>query len=174
MNDSQNKKLQILTLPNPILRQKSKAVSTVNTEVIELIDGMAKLLEKQEDPQGAGLSAVQVGVLKRVFVARIKKIILPFINPEILKNSGEKVSFLEGCLSIPDFYGNVKRPPEITIKYQNARGYKGLAARIIQHEVDHLNGVLFIDHVHTQNQKLYKFLGKDENGHDKFTEVVMT
>jgi len=175
-----NNKLKIITVPNPILRQKSKPVSTIDEELLRLIEGMTDLLENQKDPQGAGLSAVQVGVLKRVFVARIREKILPFINPDILKFSKEKITFLEGCLSIPDLYGHVIRPAKITLQYQNPKGkmlienYTGLAARIIQHEVDHLNGILFIDHVHAQNQKIYKFLGKDEKGRDKFAEVVMT
>jgi peptide deformylase len=179
MNKLKNRKLKIIVLPNPVLRQKSKPVSTIDEELLKLIDGMISLLEGQEDPQGAGLSAVQVGVLKRIFVARIRGRILPFINPEILKFSKDKTSFLEGCLSIPDFYGHVARPAEITLKYQNTkrqiliRNYKGLAARTIQHEVDHLNGILFIDHIHAQNQKLYKYLGKDGKGQDKFAEVIL-
>jgi len=179
MNKLENKKLKIITLPDPILRQKSKPVSTIDEELLKLIDGMISLLEGQEDPQGAGLSAVQVDELRRIFVARIRGRTLPFINPEILKTSDNKVSFLEGCLSIPDFYGHVVRPAEITLKYQNIkhqiliRNYKGLTARIIQHEVDHLNGILFIDRVRSQNQKLYKFLGKDESGRDNFAEVVL-
>jgi peptide deformylase len=174
-----NKKLKIITLPNPILRQKSKTVSTIDKEVLELISGMIGLLEGQKDPLGAGLSAVQVGELRRIFVARIRGKILPFINPEILSHSSDKVSFLEGCLSIPDFYGQVLRSSKITLKYQNKKGktfirdYKDVSARIIQHEIDHLNGILFIDHIRSQNQKLYKFLGKDKRGHDKFAEVVL-
>lgn len=174
-----NKKLKIITLPNPILREKSKPVSTINQEVLSLIDEMINLLKSNKEPQGLGLSAVQVGHLKQIFVAKIGKSILPFINPKILQFSEEKIAFLEGCLSIPDFYGHVIRPTDIKLQYQNDKGklliqdYHGLAARIIQHEVDHLNGILFIDHVHSQNQKLYKFLGKDEKGQDKFVEVIL-
>src|SRR4030067_2588635 len=102
-----NKEQKIITLPSPILRQKSEVVSTIDKKVLELINGMTGLLEKQEDPQGAGLSAVQIGVLKRIFVAKTRGRIIPFINPHILKTSKDKTSFLEGCLSIPDFYGNV-------------------------------------------------------------------
>jgi len=175
-----NDKLKIITVPNPILRQKSKPISKWNEKLLKLIDGMIELLEKQEDPQGAGLSAVQVGKLARIFVARIGKQILPFANPKIIKFSKDKAVFLEGCLSIPDYYGYVERPAEITLKYQNIKGqilvqdFKGIEARIIQHEVDHLNGILFIDKVQLQNQKLFKFVGKDKGGHDNFAEVLLT
>lgn len=173
------KELKFITLPNPILRQKSENVGTLDKEVLDLINAMIKLLEQQEDPEGAGLSAVQVGIPKKVCVVRFGERFVPFINPEILETSSDSVAFFEGCLSVPDFYGMVYRPSQIKLRSMSRKGkvaekeYKGLPARIFQHEIDHMNGVLFLDHIHTQKQKLYKFLGKDERGRDKFAEVVL-
>lgn len=172
--------LKFITLPNPILRQKSKPVGKVDDQVLDLVDSMIRLLEEQKDPEGAGLSAVQIGILKRVCLVKIGDHFVPFINPEILKTSNDLVGFFEGCLSIPDFYGMVNRPSQLKLKYLTKQGkmsekeFKGLAARILQHEIDHMDGTLFIDHVHTQKQKLYKLLGRDDEGHDKFAEVVLT
>ncbi|OGD85640.1 peptide deformylase, partial [Candidatus Curtissbacteria bacterium RBG_13_35_7] len=134
-------------------------------------------LEFQTDPPGLGLSAPQIGIFKRAFVARVRNRIKGFINPKILKFSKDEITILEGCLSIPQFYGHVIRPAEIDLKSQNIRGktskkhYKGLAARIIQHEIDHLNGILFIDHVHTQKGKMF-INKKDKKGKEQFIEVA--
>lgn len=140
---------------------------------------MISLLEQKKDPEGVGLSAIQVGIPQRICIVRVGKRFVPFINPEIVEKSSDQVAFFEGCLSVPNYYGTVYRPSKIKIRAQNKRGkiiekeYRGLLARIFQHEIDHMNGVLFIDHIHTQKQKLYKFLGKDERGRDKFAEVVL-
>lgn len=173
------KSLKFIILPNPILWQKSQIVGKLDNQVPGLIKSMDGLLEKQKDPEGAGLSAVQVGILKRVCLVRIGNRFVPFINPKVLETSKDSVGFFEGCLSMPDFYGMVYRPSTIKIQAVNKRGkliekeFKGLPARIFQHEIDHMNGILFVNHLKSQNQKLYKLLGKDEQGRDKFAEVVL-
>lgn len=170
---------QVLTLPNEQLRQRSDEVMNFDKAFDQIIKDLIDTLEAQSDPPGLGLSAPQIGVFKRVFVARIRNRIKPFVNPEILKFSQKEVSIIEGCLSIPDLYGHVIRSAEIDVRSQDKQGklfqqkYKGLAARIIQHEIDHLNGILFIDHVHDQNGKIFK-VEKDKKGKEHLIEIALT
>lgn len=172
------KKIKILTIPNPILRQKSQPIVKFDANLAELVSNLTTALKAQKDPLGLGLSAPQIGVLKRVFVVRMaNNVIKPFINPEIIRFSKKKTLLLEGCLSIPTFYGHVLRPAEIDVEAFDKSGkkfkahYTNLVARTIQHELDHLNGILFIDHIHAQNGKLYK-LEKTKNGKEEFVEVA--
>ena len=148
-------KKQILTIPDPILRQVSKPVTLVNTEVKKLMNDM---LETMYAAPGIGLAAVQVGVLKRIIVIDLskdgeKKDPLFIINPEITFKSDELISYEEGCLSIPNQFAEVKRPSSCKVNFLDYDGKKkeinadGLLATCIQHEIDHLNGVLFIDHL---------------------------
>ncbi len=148
-------KKQILTIPDPLLRKVSEPVTSVNTEVKNLLDDM---LETMYAAPGIGLAAVQVGVLKRIIVIDLskdgeKKDPLFIINPEITYKSDELISYEEGCLSIPNQFAEVKRPSSCKVNYLDYDGKKreinadGLLATCIQHEVDHLNGVLFIDHL---------------------------
>ncbi len=148
-------KKQILTIPDPILRQVSKPVALVNTEVKNLMNDM---LETMYAAPGIGLAAVQVGVLKRIIVIDLskdgeKKDPLFIINPEITFKSDELISYEEGCLSIPNQFAEVKRPSSCKVNFLDYDGKKkeinadGLLATCIQHEIDHLNGVLFIDHL---------------------------
>lgn len=166
----------VLTTPDPKLRQRSREVTAFDQALGKLINDLADTLEAQTDPPGLGISAVQIGILKRVFVARIRNRPKPFVNPKILKFSKREVAILEGCLSVPDLYGHVVRPQEVNVEACNQYGkifrnhYKGLAARIIQHEMDHLNGILFIDHVHDQNGKVFK-VEKDKGGKEQLVEV---
>lgn len=169
----------ILTVENEEaqLRQMSKEVTAFDKNLAALVDNLAQTLQAQTDPPGLGLSAPQIGVFKRVFVARIRNKIKGFVNPKILKFSKKEITFLEGCFSVPELYGHVVRPAELDLESQDKLGkktqthYKGLPARVIQHEIDHLNGTLFIDHVHTQNGKMFK-LQKDKKGKEEFVEVV--
>ena len=160
------------------LRQVSKEVKSFDKNLQKLIEDLTETLEAQTDPPGLGLSAPQIGILKRVFVGRIRSKIKGFVNPKIIKFSHQEVTILEGCLSVPELYGHVARPAELDLESQDARGrkstrhYKGLPSRIIQHEVDHLNGVLFIDHVHTQNGKMFK-VEKNKHGKEQFVELVL-
>ena len=135
--------------PDPVLRERAKEVTKFNASLHKLLDDMA---ETMYDADGVGLAAPQVGILKRVFVvdADEEHGLLELINPEIVSREGEQLG-AEGCLSIPGLQGDVKRAFRVTIKAQDRHGnpvqYEGseLLARAFQHELDHLNGVLFLD-----------------------------
>ena len=146
---------KIFTIPDPILKKKSLPIKNVDSSVKKLMDDM---LETMYAAPGIGLAAVQVGVLKRVVVIDLskkeeKKPPLFFINPEIISTSEEQVSYEEGCLSIPNQFAEIKRPKRCHVKYLDYNGKKkdlkadGLLATCIQHEIDHLNGILFIDYL---------------------------
>ena len=165
-------KLKIIIVPNSILRKKSKPIKNINQIISNLAKAMIQLIKEGPGgkPIGIGLSAVQIGKLIRLFVAfnpETKKY-QAFVNPEIIKKSKELTDGLEGenkgegCLSIPGFTGVVKRHQEINLKYQNLAGqekeekFSGLMATIIQHEYDHLEGILFTDRVLEQGSKIYE------------------
>ena len=148
-------KKQILIIPDPLLRKVSDPVSSVNTEIKNLMDDM---LETMYAAPGIGLAAVQIGVLKRIIVIDLskdgeKKNPLFIVNPEITFKSNELISYEEGCLSIPNQFAEVKRPSSCKVNFLDYNGQKkeinanGLLATCIQHEVDHLDGILFIDHL---------------------------
>ena len=145
----------LIILPDPILRQVSQPIETVDGEVKKLADDM---LETMYDAPGIGLAAIQIGVARRMLVLDVSKDgedkkPLVFINPEIVAASDARSVYEEGCLSIPDYYAEVERPAAITVKYLDRDGRQqlteadGLLATCLQHEIDHLNGVLFIDHI---------------------------
>ncbi len=145
----------LIILPDPLLRQQSKPVETVDSEIKRLADDM---LETMYDAPGIGLAAIQIGVPRRMLVidlSRDDEENKPqvFINPEILKVSDDVSTYEEGCLSIPDYYAEVERPASLTVGYVDRDGKQqtveadGLLATCLQHEIDHLNGVLFIDHI---------------------------
>ena len=146
---------QILTEPNKILRQKSLKVDVVNEEIQKLMDDM---LETMYAAPGIGLAAIQVGVPKRVIVLDIARKEEPkkpmyFINPEIIKKSENNSSYEEGCLSVPGQFAEIERPDRCYIKYLDYYGNpkeikaEGMLATCIQHEIDHLEGILFIDYL---------------------------
>lgn len=130
-----------------LLRRKSKNVEVFDFKLSELIKDMTETLDKEE---GAGLAAPQIGILKRVIICYIDGRAIEFINPEIIASAGEIID-IEGCLSIPGKKGEVKRPSEITVVAQNKEGKwfktegRVYAARVLSHEIDHLNGILYID-----------------------------
>ncbi|MCK5157225.1 MAG: peptide deformylase [Spirochaetales bacterium] len=142
--------LDILTLGDEFLREKTERIKDFGPEIPVLADAM---VEAMQGERGIGLAGPQVGVLKRIFVVDLpeEKSARVFINPEILETSQELASYEEGCLSIPGMYANVIRPVYITVQAQDVEGKPftikadGLLARVIQHENDHLQGVLFID-----------------------------
>jgi peptide deformylase len=151
--------LPIHTLPDPVLRQKAKRVKTIDGSIQKL---MANMLETvRAAPGRAALAAPQVGVSLRVIVIDIPGAEnLAMVNPEIVKRSGER-TVTEGCLSIPGYYGEIKRAESVTAKGRDASGKEirikadELLAQALEHEVDHLNGILYIDHLDSQD-KLYK------------------
>ena len=145
----------ILTVPNPTLKLVSKPVEVVDDALRALMDDM---LETMYDAPGIGLAAIQIGEPVRVIVmdlAREEDEPAPryFVNPEILWASEETAPYEEGCLSVPEIYDEVERPAKVKLRYLNYKGEQieedaeGLYAVCIQHEMDHLNGVLFIDHL---------------------------
>ncbi|MBB3311704.1 peptide deformylase [Rhizobium sp. BK196] len=145
----------LIILPDPVLRQVSKPIERVDTDLQRLSDDM---LETMYDAPGIGLAAIQIGVPRRMLVIDLskegeEKQPLVFINPEIVSSSDDRSVYEEGCLSIPDYYAEVERPAKVTVKYLDREGKEesveadGLLATCLQHEIDHLNGVLFIDHI---------------------------
>ncbi len=152
--------LRILEIPDPVLRQLSTPVEAVDDATRALI---ADMFETMYDAPGIGLAAVQVGVLERLLVMDLQEPVEEggepvrdprvFINPEILTRSDEQVPYTEGCLSVPDQYGEVLRPATIRARWLDETGatredeLTGLIAVCLQHEIDHLDGVLFIDHL---------------------------
>jgi peptide deformylase len=139
--------LPILTQEAPILRQKAKRVTRVDDSIRKLIDDM---VETMVAAPGVGLAANQVGVGLRVIVVKTDANLYSLVNPEMVKATGEQVG-LEGCLSIPGYVGEVRRAQRVVVRGLNRHGktvrIKGddLLARAFQHEIDHINGVLFID-----------------------------
>jgi peptide deformylase len=145
----------LIILPDPLLRQVSKPIERVDPDFQRLADDM---LETMYDAPGIGLAAIQIGVPRRMLVIDVSregedKQPLVFVNPEIVVSSDERSVYEEGCLSIPDYYAEVERPATVTVKYLDRDGKEqtveadGLLATCLQHEIDHLNGVLFIDHI---------------------------
>jgi peptide deformylase len=148
-------KLPILTAPDPQLKKKSQPVEKVDAEIKTLMDDM---LETMYEAPGIGLAAPQVGVLKRVIVVDVAKEEEEpqphrMANPELLWVSDEDNSYQEGCLSLPEHYADVVRPAAIRVRYLDEENEireleaEGLLATCIQHEIDHLDGVLFVDHI---------------------------
>ena len=146
---------KILTEPDPFLRQRSEKVEEVNDEIRSLMNDM---LDTMYDAPGIGLAAIQIGIPKRVIVIDLskkeeKKKPLYFVNPEILNKSSVDASYEEGCLSVPNQFAEIIRPDECTVKFLDYDGNekmleaKGLLATCIQHEIDHLEGILFIDYL---------------------------
>ncbi|PID32656.1 peptide deformylase [Candidatus Saccharibacteria bacterium] len=166
------KKESIITLPNPHLRQRSAKVHVITDEVRQLVDDMTSASLDWEDSRpheiSAALAAPQVDELTRVVIIRSNfedkedREFTPLINPEIVKYEGEKIADFEGCLSIKGVYGKVERYSKIRVKAMNLDGdevrfrAEGFLARVIQHEVDHTNGIVFIDHIKDDKQAFYE------------------
>jgi peptide deformylase len=148
----------IRVLPDPVLRQKAKKITKIDKSVQRLIDDM---IETMRAAPGVGLAASQVGVLLRIAVIEIPgSEVMVLINPEIVKRRGERL-VQEGCLSIPGYQGEIKRSVWVKVKAQDRQGrnirLKGeeLLAQALEHEIDHINGVLYVDHVEGPD-KLWK------------------
>lgn len=155
--------MTIITIPDPRLRQKSQPVAKLGPEISSLVTEMLATLNGAGNPEkgivGVGLAAPQIGRLNRVVLARKVKgrseqgEVKVLINPEILKSSQIKALGIEGCLSVPDTYGQVERARWVKVRALNERGRhvgfkaEGFFARIIQHEIDHLDGILFTDKI---------------------------
>ena len=164
----------LILLPDPLLRQVSKPVERVDDTLRTFAGDM---LETMYDAPGIGLAAIQVGEPIRLLVIDLakegeEKAPQIFVNPEILERSDEFSIYEEGCLSIPDYYAEVERPASVKVRYLDGDGKQqeitadGLMATCLQHEIDHLNGVLFIDHISKLKRdmvvKKFKKLAKDK------------
>ncbi|MFG1477443.1 peptide deformylase [Xanthobacter sp. V4C-4] len=145
----------ILIIPDSKLRTISEPVGKIDSEIKALVEDM---FETMYDAPGIGLAAIQVGVQRRVVTIDVaregeEKRPVALINPEIIAASQETSVYSEGCLSIPEYYEEVERPARVTVRFQDMDGAVreveagGLFATCVQHEIDHLNGVLFIDHI---------------------------
>jgi peptide deformylase len=146
---------EIITIPDKRLRLVSKPIKAIDREIKALVEDM---FETMYDAPGIGLAAIQVAVPVRLVTMDLAKKEGPqeprvFINPEVVWKSDEKATYEEGCLSIPEYYEDVERPAQVKVKYLDLDGKEhelaadGLLATCLQHEIDHLNGVLFIDHI---------------------------
>jgi peptide deformylase len=144
---------KILTHPNSILRGKNAKVGASDFGSQDLHRLLEDMIDTMKSSDGVGLAAPQIGISIRLCVVTSKDGVVPFFNPEVIKTSWRKNVMEEGCLSIPGVFGTVRRPKKVTLKFQNVKGqeqiatFEGFFARIIQHEVDHLNGELFIDKI---------------------------
>ena len=170
-------KEDIITLPNPHLRQKSERIQVINQEVLDQVAKMtdAALDWEKSRPHevSAALAAVQVDILKRLVIIRndfddkTNDEFIALINPEIVKYEGEIVEDFEGCLSVNHIYGKVPRYSKIRVKALALNGQEiklkaeGFLARVLQHEIDHTNGIVFIDHIKDNPTAFYKL---DKNG----------
>lgn len=171
------KKEDIIALPNPHLRQKSQKVHVITDETRQLVDNMTTASLDWEDSRpheiSAALAAVQVDHLDRVIIVRsdfedkAERDFTPLINPEIVKYEGELIEDYEGCLSVSNIYGKVPRYSRVRIRALNLDGGEvrfkadGFLARVLQHEIDHCNGIVFIDHIRDQEKAFYTL---DEKG----------
>ncbi len=146
---------KILTVPDPILRRNCSSLEQVDNDVRKLMDDM---LQTMYEAPGIGLAAVQIGILKKIIVIDIskeneKKNPLFLVNPEIIQKSDTTSTYEEGCLSLPGQFAEIERPAECRVKFIDYKGKQkelkvsGLLSTCIQHEIDHLNGVLFIDYL---------------------------
>ena len=168
----------ILTEPNKILRQVSKPVETVGQEEKQLMDDM---LETMYHANGIGLAAIQIGVPKRIIVMDLskkeeEKKPMYFVNPEIKNKNQNNSIYEEGCLSVPNQFAEIERPKTCEIEYLDYNGKKqllkaeGLLATCIQHEMDHLQGILFIDYLSKlKKYMIIKKLSKEKNKSDRIT-----
>lgn len=166
---------KILNTKDPKISQVCKKVKAIDKKVISIAKDLKETLKVQNDPEGVGLAAPQIGENLRIFAMDDKGKVRVIVNPEILEISNEKAKkikgeekeIMEGCLSLPNYYGPLHRPQKVKIKYLDLDGkekeeeFKGLSAQIIQHEIDHLNGIVFVNRLLEQKKPLYK-LEKDE------------
>jgi peptide deformylase len=148
--------LPIRTLPDPVLKQKAKRVRAIDGSIKKLIRDMIETMHA--DPGRVGLAAPQVGIPLRVIVIGIpEEEDIAIINPEIVRRRGERL-LDEGCLSVPGYFGQIKRAESVTVKGRDQNGKEirikaeGLLAQALEHEIDHLNGVLYLDHLESMEQ----------------------
>jgi len=147
--------LKMRTLPDPVLRQKARKVSKIDGSIQKLIDDMVDTMHADA---GVGLAAPQIGVSLRIAVIGIPgEEVITLVNPEIIKRQGERV-LQEACLSVPGYQGEIKRAVTVKVKAQNRQGKEfrlkgeGLLAQALEHEIDHLDGIVYVDHIKDQGK----------------------
>lgn len=151
--------LEILKYPNPQLRRKAEPIEQVDDEIRQLIDDM---IDTMYDDDGVGLAATQVGVIKQLIVLDVGEGPVAYLNPEIIGTGEETAPMEEGCLSVPGVRIDITRPTEITVKVMDVDNQaktieaSGMLARVLQHEIDHLNGLLIIDHASSIQRTMIK------------------
>jgi peptide deformylase len=159
---------KIVSVTDPVLRKKTKPVKKIDKKIKGLIKDLKDTLLAQSDPEGVGLAAPQIGKSLSIFAMKPDKNITIIINPKVVSIKGKKKikkppKTFEGCLSLPHYYGPLVRPKHITIEYLSENGekkvktFKDFPAQVIQHEIDHLNGVLFVDHLLEKKLPLYEY-----------------
>lgn len=172
--------MQIVIAPDNKLRVKTRPVKKFSPRYAHIVKDMIKLTKTFVDPEGVGLASTQVGLDEQFFVAKMDDgTFKAFFNPKITKLSRITKVYTEGCLSIPNYWGEVTRHLWVDAEYQDLSGkvvkerLKGLEAHIYQHECDHLSGKLFMDHILEQKSKLFKVVGKDQTGADVYEQVPL-
>ncbi len=171
--------MEIVVAPDPRLRIKTKTVNKVTPELLKVAKEMMDFASTFKDPEGVGLSTTQIGRSEKFFVAKFSKKFVAVFNPEIINFADKTRVFFEGCLSVPDYYGETKRAIWVDVSFIDEKGKKikkrltGTSSWIFQHETDHLNGILFMDRVLEQKGKIYKAVGKDRAGDDVFEEIKL-
>lgn len=181
-------KEDIITLPNPHLRQRSKRVGVIDETVKQLIKDMEAATLDWEDSRehevGVALAAVQIDQLLRVVVVRSNfddkndRTFITLINPEITKLEGEIEEDFEGCLSIKDTYGKVARHNKVKVKALDINGRpiritaEGFLARVLQHEIDHTNGIVFVDHIREQKEAFYRLSDEGKLDQLDYDQVI--
>lgn len=177
----------IITTPDPRLRQKSEPVLQIDAEIKKIIKKMEQAAldweKNRPNELSTALAAVQIGEMKRIIVIREDmedkdSKFTALINPEVIKATGRKESDFEGCLSVPDFYAKVPRFPKIKVKAKSIDGQtifvkaEGFIARTLQHEIDHTNGILFVDRVEGQTDAFYKLAANGDLKKVKYDKVI--
>jgi len=184
----------IVTVPEPVLTQPAKTVGQIDKKILDIISEMKQTLIEKDNPKGVGLAAPQIGIPLKIFITKPEEDsdMEVFINGEILEFSPEMAEIerpasakatagkpekkLEGCLSIPNVWGYLKRSKTVKLKYLDINGqaqtkvFSGFMATIVQHETDHLNGILFTQRVLEQKQKLYR-IEKTDQDEEKLIEL---
>ncbi len=171
--------MNIIKAPDQRLRVKTKSVKKITPELLKVTAQMIKLTKTFVDPEGVGLASTQIGEIEQFFVFKSLDDFKAIFNPKIISYGKKLKKFFEGCLSIPDYYGEIKRPTIVEVSYLDKNGkvvrqkLKGVEAWIFQHEIDHLSGKLFMDLVLEQKSRLFKVVGKDRAGAEIFEEVKL-
>lgn len=171
--------IKVVKAPDPRLKIQTKPVKKIDQSLKNTLNEMVKLTKTFKDPEGVGLASTQVGLDRSFFVAKKGEGFISVINPKIISAGKRTKKYFEGCLSVPNMWGEVRRATNIRVSYQNTEGktiiapLKGIPAWIFQHEIDHLNGILFSNRVLEQKGKFYRFTGKDKTGADMFEEVTI-